>query len=72
MKLLIPALLGATLLATGCSTAVVQNIDTQANALNVNKFAGHDTKAQIKVEGKTATIISLLITPNYIKSYNNL
>ena len=57
MKLLIPALLGATLLITGCSTTTVSNVDTKADALNVNKFAGHNTEAHIKVDGKKATVV---------------
>ena len=43
------------LLITGCSTAAT-SLDTSATAVNVNKFAGHDTPAQIVSDGKVATV----------------
>lgn len=55
MKILVPTLLGAALLITGCSTTA-SSVNTEATAVNVNKFAGHDTQAIIKSDGKNLTI----------------
>jgi hypothetical protein len=57
MKILIPtALFAATLLVTGCSSTATSAIDAKTTAYNVNKFAGHDTQAIIKGDGKTVTV----------------
>jgi hypothetical protein len=57
MKILIPtALFGAALLMSGCSSTAATALDAKTTAYNVNKFAGHDTQAIIKGDGKTVTV----------------
>lgn len=55
MKLLVPTLIAAALFITGCSTTA-SSLNTEARAVNVNKFAGHNTKALIKSDGQNLTI----------------